>query len=604
MLPREKIDDVRERTNIVEIIKRHVELKRAGTASWKGLCPFHAEKTPSFHVHETRQFFNCFGCGEKGDVFSFLLKVEQRSFMEVLRDLAQLAGVDLPEKDMTPAERKAMAEAESERERMLRAMETATAFFEAQLLSPAGEAARAYLDKRGVSAETRARFRVGYAPAGWDSLQRHLAGMDVTPATAERLGLVGVNERGRYDFFRDRVMLPVLDRQKRPIGYSSRLLDPDAKDRKYVNSPDSPLFHKKENLYGLHAALEAIRKSGTAVVVEGNFDVMSLHDAGITEAVAPMGTALTAEQVAHLGRIAERVVVVFDGDEAGQRAARKAVPLFVDAGVDGRVARMPRGMDPDDFVRSEGADVFRRLMTGARPMVEQFIDDLSRETDPTIPGRVQSLDEAAAMVAKVRNPTERELYAGRLAVALGISPSQMMRAIRSAQQNAHRPTPAVTMPEGAKAPQPSRRTPPRAELEPLLVIVAHPAIAKSTDADRVLDLLVDQGLRQMYRTALEAMQRDERFDIPAWLDAGPPDIRDGVAAAVMEGRYDQHDGPERVLRDLVRTLERASMDAQIADLTRKQQEALARADRDAAGALAARIIELGKTKLGITQAKN
>src|SRR3569832_1975422 len=246
LVPREKIDDVRDRTNIVDVVKRYVELKRAGTGSWKGLCPFHTEKTPSFHVHETRQFFHCFGCGEKGDVFGFLQKIDQRSFTEVLRDLAQQAGVELPEREMSPGERRARQEAESERDRLLRVMELATAFFESCFAAPPGEAARA----------------------------------DVG-ADAERLGLVCVNERGRYDFFRDRVMLPVFDRQKRVIGFGSRLLDPEAKDRMFVNSPDSPLFHKKECLYGLHVALEAIRKSGTAIVVEGNIDVLALHEAGI-----------------------------------------------------------------------------------------------------------------------------------------------------------------------------------------------------------------------------------------------------------------------------------------------------------------------------------
>src|SRR5438045_3031211 len=235
------------------------------------------------------------------------MKIEQRSFMEILRDLAQQAGVELPEREMSPAERRARADEASDKERMLRTMELATAFFEAQLATAAGDAARAYLTKRGISTETARKFRVGYAPAGWDVVQRHFAAQHIPVELLVRLGLVGVNERGHYDFFRDRVMLPVLDRQKRPVGYSSRLLDPDAKDRKYVNSPDSPLFHKKECLYGLHVALEAIRKSGTAIVVEGNFDVLALHEAGIEEAVAPMGTALTSEQVSLLGKVARRV---------------------------------------------------------------------------------------------------------------------------------------------------------------------------------------------------------------------------------------------------------------------------------------------------------
>ena len=202
---------------------------------------------------------------------------------------------------------------------MFRALDLAASFFEDQYLSPAGAAARAYVEGRGIGAAVREKFRVGYAPARWDGLSSHLASKKIPVSDLERLGLCAVNERGRYDFFRDRVMLPVIDRQKRVVGFGSRLLDPDAKDRKYVNSPESPLFHKKEQLYGLHAALEAIRKSGSAVVVEGNFDVLALHEAGIEEAVAPMGTALTVEQVSALGRMAKTVTVVFDGDSAGQR---------------------------------------------------------------------------------------------------------------------------------------------------------------------------------------------------------------------------------------------------------------------------------------------
>ncbi|HXU61390.1 MAG TPA: DNA primase, partial [Polyangia bacterium] len=409
LVPREKIDDVRERTNIVDIVKRHVELKRAGTGSWKGLCPFHSEKTPSFHVHEPRQFFHCFGCGEKGDVISFLVKIEQRPFMDVLTDLAGPAGVDLEVRPLTPAERRARQEQESERDRMLRAMELAAAFFEEQYASPAGAAARAYVEGRGIGPEVRQRFRVGYAPGRWDALSSHLSAHKIPHAVMEQLGLVGVNERGMYDFFRDRVMLPVLDRQRRVVGFGGRLLDPDAKDRKYVNSPESPLFHKKEQLYGLHAAMDAIRKSGRAVVVEGNFDVLALHQAGIEEAVAPMGTALTVEQIAGLGKLARSITVVFDGDTAGQRAAQKAVPLFVEADVDGRVARLPTGVDPDDFVRDKaggGADAFRRLVEGARPMLDQFIQDSAKGS--TIPDRMSAVAEIAAMLVRVKDQTKRE----------------------------------------------------------------------------------------------------------------------------------------------------------------------------------------------------
>ncbi len=574
-----------------------MELKRAGTGSWKGLCPFHAEKTPSFHVHEQRQFFHCFGCGEKGDVFTFLTKIEQRSFVEVLRDLAGSAGVELPEKQMSPAERKALAEAESERERMMRTMELATAFFEAQLQNPVGAAAREYLGKRGISDGIQKKFRVGYAPPGWDVMQNHLADKQIPPTVGERLGLVGVNERGRYDFFRDRVMLPVLDRQKRPVGYSSRLLDPEAKDRKYVNSPDSPLFHKKENLYGLHAALDAIRKAGLAIVVEGNFDVMSLHEAGIEEAVAPMGTALTGEQVAMLGKLARTVVLVFDGDEAGERASKKVIPIFVEADVDGRIARMPKDVDPDDFVRKEGADAFRKLVANARPVVDQFIDDLSREArDATVPERIHVLEKAAPVIAGIRNPTMRQLYAGRLAKMLEVSPNDVARALRSVSGPSR---PVVT---ASAAPPPPRREPPRQEIEAFVLLVTHPELGPLTEAEDISALLTDPGMNQIYRIALEALRRGERPDVPAWLDAAPADIREALGAAVMDGRYNAADGAERGLRALLARLRLSRVSDEIERVKRERQAAMEAGDQARVREIDKTHFELIRTQQGLSNA--
>lgn len=650
LVPREKIDDVRERINIVEVIKRYVELKRAGTGSWKGLCPFHTEKTPSFHVHEVRQFFHCFGCGEKGDVFSFLTKIDQRSFAEVLRDLAQEAGVELPERaPLSPGERRARVEAESERDRLFRAMDLATTFFELTLAGVAGETARAYVAGRGIGAAVQERFRIGYAPARWDALQAFLADKKISPSDAERLGLVANGERGRYDFFRDRVMLPVLDRQKRVIGYSSRLLDPEAKDRKYLNSPDSPLFHKKESLYGLHAAVDAIRKSGLAVVVEGNFDVLALHEAGITEAVAPMGTALTLEQITLLGRIAKRVVVVFDGDTAGHRATEKAVPLFVEAGVDGRVARMPPGLDPDDFVRQHGGAAFRQMVEGARPMLDQFIQDVaSWSTAPDNIGEAQvgaklpALDMVAELLVKVPNPTTRELYARQIVAVLGVSSHQVSRALREAQQRrvaaestrsqarvpSSRPGTAAG-PAGANpgrhagspgaTSEPSRPaartstaapTPPTAadrrvsrdELELLALVATYPDLLPSPEAERAGELLVDPAARALFRMARERTAAEGRLDVPAWLDAGPPEVRRIVAHALMDEGLSRADNPSVKLRALAARLELQRVEAEIHMTARLLKQARDRGDIPATQAMIVRGVELDKTKQGLKAA--
>jgi len=609
LVPREKIDDVRDRTNIVDVVKRHVELKRAGTGSWKGLCPFHSEKTPSFTVHEPRQFFHCFGCDEKGDAISFLVKIEQRPFMDVLTDLAQAAGVDLEVRPLTPAEVKARKDAESERDRMLRALDLAASFFEDQYLSPAGAAARAYVEGRGIGTAVREKFRVGYAPARWDGLSSHLAGKKIPVSDLERLGLCAVNERGRYDFFRDRVMLPVIDRQKRVVGFGSRLLDPDAKDRKYVNSPESPLFHKKEQLYGLHAALEAIRKSGSAVVVEGNFDVLALHEAGIEEAVAPMGTALTVEQVSALGRIAKTVTVVFDGDSAGQRAAQKAVPLFVDGEVDGRVARLPAGFDPDDFVRrsADGAGTFRRMVDGARPMLDQFIQDSVEES--SVEGKMATLERVAELLVRVRNQTKRELYAGQLAGVLGLTTLQVKRALQEAATRAHRGNHAAPGAEAA-APQASIdsavaaapvRLPPE-ELHVIVLLARYPELLRAPEASRAGELLLHPTLRQLYRMAATMVAETGKLDVPAWLDAAPVDQRKTVTAGLMDGSLAEVADPAGLLRKLATRLELLRLDAEIEMSARLSREAHARGDEAAQRALSIRGIELRKTKEGLQAA--
>jgi DNA primase len=650
LVPREQIDEVRDRTNIVEVVKRYVELKRAGTGSWKGLCPFHAEKTPSFHVHETRQFFHCFGCSEKGDVFAFLAKIEQRSFAEVLKDLAGSAGVNLPERQpLTPAERRARQDAESDRDRMLRVMDLAAGFFEQNFAADGPDAARAraYVDGRGIGAPVRTRFRLGYAPPRWSSLQEFLTVKNVAPDDAERLGLTGANERGRYDFFRDRVMLPVFDRQKRVIGFGSRLLDPEAKDRKYVNSPDSPLFHKKECLYGLHAALDAIRKSGTAIVVEGNFDVLALHEAGFEEAVAPMGTALTAEQMALLSRVARRVVVVFDGDAAGQRAAQKAVPMFVDADVDARIARLPPGQDPDDFVRQQGPEAFRKLLETARPMLDQFIQDAAQET--TVPGRVATLESVAGLLGRVRNPTMRELYQRQLAAVLGVSPQQVVRAVREARESheardaardARRPDLAAREPpaqQDARPPNgiarpagdgagpkpavaavsatggaegghgsPARDAParalPRDELEPLVLLISYPELLETSEAARVVELLLDDTIRQLCRELRERRARGAHVDVPALIELAPPEVRRSVAAAVMDEGMSIATNPPAKLRALVAHLELQRVEAEISMTRQLFEQARRRGDDSGATAIMKRGIELDQTKQGLKAA--
>ena len=405
-------------------------------------------------------------------------------------------------------------------------------------------------------------------------------------------------------------MLPVIDRQKRVIGFGGRLLDPEAKDRKYVNSPESPLFHKKESLYGLHAALDAIRRTGTAIVVEGNFDVLALHQAGIEEAVAPMGTALTEEQIARARAASRRRSSSCSTatPPASARPPRRSRCSSTPASWAARIARLPAGVDPDDFVRQpdSGADAFRRLVEGARPMLDQFIQDVA--SDANVPDRVTALRTIAALLVKVKDQTTREIYAGQLAGILKMEPQQVRRAMQeaaAATQRQARPQDA-----GGRAgrrrrsrgrPAPAARAPAE-ELELLIVLANYPELLRTPEATRGADLLVHPLARQLYRAAVEQAAETGALDVPAWLDKAGPADRATIATALKDERSPSSPIPPGYLRKLVIRLEILRVDAEIAMNTRLQKEAQARGDDAALRAHAVRGIELRKTKEGLLAA--
>jgi DNA primase len=531
-IPEDKIAEVRDRTDIVQIIGEVVALRRAGGANWKGLCPFHDERTPSFNVNQTMQIFHCFGgCGKKGNVFQFMIEFHRMDFVEAVRELAKRAGVDLPEP--SPEAARAADEQRSERDRLLRVNEIACAFFQAELAGPRGARARAYLEQRGTSREIADAFRLGYAPDGWDHLQKHLLGQKVSLALAEKVGLVGTSERGRkYDFFRDRVMLPVLGRSGDVVGFGSRLLDPDAKERKYVNSPESPVYHKKDQLYGLHAARDAIRKSGRVVIVEGNFDVISLHQAGVGETVAPMGTALGPDQVDLLRRFARTLVLLFDGDTAGRKATREAIFLCAKAGADARVVALPRldgkKIDPDDFVRREGGDALRAILGKAQPAIEYFLDDVAAQAEKNVPGRIAAIAEAKSLLVLVADPAARELYARHLAERLGVETRHVLQALRGGV--------AVLVQNSAAkvADAPKGRKPAPEEIKLLALLLAEASLTGQAEESHAGDLFADADLARLYRMIVNQVSERGRADAGAVLEGAPPDLVAPLGKALAE----------------------------------------------------------------------
>jgi DNA primase len=406
--PPHLLEEIRARLPASDVVGRRVRLKKAGR-EWRGLSPFNAEKTPSFYVNDQKQFYHCFSSGKHGDVFTFLMETEGLSFPEAVERLASEAGVTLP---APSADSDAI---ESKRRGAIEVMELAAAFFEEQLRGRAGAGARHYLDGRGLGPEIRARFRLGYATGERYGLRDFLASKDVDKGLMVELGLLtgGEDVAVPYDKFRDRVIFPITDGRGRVIAFGGRAMQTDAK-AKYLNSPETPLFHKGRVLYNLHGARKAAHDRGSIIAVEGYVDVIAMTMAGHPNAVAPLGTALTEDQLALLWRHADEPILCFDGDGAGQRAAFRALETALPAlepGKSLRFALLPEGQDPDDLLRSGGAAAVTRVLEGARPLVEvlwsRAVESSPVDTPERRAGLAKTLRE---MVGAIRDETVRRFY--------------------------------------------------------------------------------------------------------------------------------------------------------------------------------------------------
>ncbi len=423
LVSKEIIRQVKERTDITEVVTGYVALTRTGQ-NLKGLCPFHAEKTPSFTVSPSRQVFHCFGCGVGGDVFAFVMKRENVGFGDALRELGRRAGIAVSETAGGPR-----SQDEGLKERVLNINEAAAAWFRRNLLDPrGGKEAREYLATRGVTAETGEAFGLGVSSSAWDGLLRGLSTEGMAPgelasaglAVAKDQGASGRQEGGYYDRFRGRVMFPIYDLRRRVIGFGGRILGEGVP--KYLNSPDTPVFRKGHALYGLERAREAAGRTNSLVVVEGYFDAVALSQAGIKHVAATLGTALTPEHVRALGRFARRVVLLFDPDPAGVRAVVRTLDLFRDSGIGVRVVSLPEGDDPDTFVRREGGDAFLELEARSPSLVEFAVEQgLRGAASGALEDRVRSVDDILRVLQKTDNRIEKEECLRLVAERLGIS---------------------------------------------------------------------------------------------------------------------------------------------------------------------------------------
>jgi DNA primase len=587
-IPEEVIAEVRERTDIVQIIGQHVQLKRAGT-NHKGLCPFHDEKTPSFNVNPQRQFYHCFGCQESGDVFSFLMKIEGRSFMEVVEDLAGRIGVEIPREQVSPAQARAAAQRRSERQQGLDLNQRVAKLYEALLWGTPGAAARDYLQQRGLGEEVARTFRLGFAPQSGSAVVRALEKAEIDLPFAERLGLVAkrTGRQGYHDRFWDRLIFPVVGAGSEVLGFGGRKLG-DGDGPKYINTPETTIYRKGEALYGLEAAAKAMRQGGRALVVEGNVDVIQLHQHDFRDAVAPMGTALTPRQVLLLGRFSKEVVALFDGDDAGRAAALKSIPTLLEGRVTARIATLPMGHDPDSFLREEGPQALQQLVGRAIPAVEFMINTLRAGIDGSIPDRARVLEQVAPIVATIESQAERDLYAGKLALDLAIAPSTVQRAIRgqlskgSLQQEIRSARP--------KRPQTLKLV--SVELDLLGILVDHPHLAPRAEEAGIISLLTNDGLRATYRAATEMQQASGQIDPVALLEAAPDEVREAVAKVVMSEAFRAINDPTRALDDCLNKLKRNQLEGERKEIKSKMVQAKSDGDAQSELRLATRMIEV------------
>jgi DNA primase len=547
------VDEVRARADIVEVIGRHLTLKKSGNGFW-ALCPFHNEKTPSFHVEPERQIYHCFGCGEGGDLFGFRMRVESLEFPEAIRVTAREVGIEIVESGGPSGQSSKLA----------RANEVALEYFRSALGQREGTAARRYLERRGIPRDLMERFEIGCAPPGWDGLLTRLEKATLPLALAEQAGLVARRQTGdgHYDRLRDRVIFPIRNASGRLIGFGGRALDPEAP--KYLNTPETPLYKKGQVLFGLPQAVPGFRERDRAVIVEGYFDVLALHRAGVREGVAPCGTALTQDHARRLRRYVREVVVVFDGDDAGRRAAERALPILLEAGLRVRGVFLPAGEDPDTLVSRGSEATLRESIDKASPLLDQLLEDALKEHSGHPWGAADAVQSLVPYIQALPDPVERESYLRTLASRLGltldtVAEALRARAPRSGQKGSNEPAPKAT----------DRRQDER--IDPVLrmlvtLLTSHPRLADCvTDDD--LRSLQSRDARALVGRVLEAARSHGERALAHLLSPAEESLEShvkGMLSQITSERVPlEDDAAEQALRDCltrfgVRALDRDS----------------------------------------------
>ncbi|MCS6295314.1 MAG: DNA primase [Nitrospira sp.] len=550
------INQIRDRVDIAEIVGQHVALTRAGQ-NLKGLCPFHQEKSPSFTVSSSRQIFHCFGCGAGGNVYTFLMKLTGGAFPEIVRDLGRKVGVDVPE-----ATGGYSNEARTQLGRLERLNAAAGAWFQRMLTEgPGGTQARAYLDSRGIQQHTSVQFNIGYAPPEWDGLTKAMLKEGFTPVDLVAAGLSIPRDQsssqksavsGHYDRFRSRIMFPITDLRKRVVAFGGRVLGDGMP--KYMNSPETPLFKKGQTLFALDAAREAASQQQTLIIVEGYFDAVALHQAGIRHVAATLGTALTPEHITVIRRFASNIVLLFDPDQAGVRAALRTLDLFVNSGLSVKVVSLPQGEDPDTYVRKYGAEGFATLHRAAPSLLDFAMEHSLRTAESgSVEDRIRAVDAVLRILQKSAHPIEREERIRLVAERLGLSQQRLIdRYPTLVSEDQRRPD------RGPKAPSVS--VPAKVKTNPEERDLAHLLVQGSLSAADLGKLSPEAFSTPAYRRLIEcAMQHlgeDGRLSVRTLLDTLITDEVCGALVSELSMQEQHYDDVPAHIAGCLETLER------------------------------------------------
>ena len=521
---REIIEEVRASANIVDVVGSYVSLRKRGK-NYLGHCPFHSEKDPSFTVSNEKQIFHCFGCGASGSVFDFVMRTRNLTFAEAVRELANRFGIPLPEEEETAQAKKIREMAEQLRQ--INAL--AAKYFNRTLLDrTSGRLAREYLRNRGMADETIEDFQLGYAPKSWDGLKRFLMREKVDLKLAAQAGLLVLKSDGdSYDRFRNRLIFPIKDMRGRAVGFGGRALDDSMP--KYLNSPETLIFHKGRTLYGLSTAREACRQNNETLVVEGYFDLLALYNNSIRQVVAPLGTALTLHHVRTLSRLAPRAVLVFDGDEAGMRAALRSLEFFLREKLPVRFLPLPEGMDPDDYINKEGKEPFMELLRQAKPLMEVFLEQCLSDYDGTVEGRLKVVRAVSPMLRLLDSPIAQEGYLRVLDQRLGVS-EEVLRA-ELTLTSTPRPRSSVT----ASQKREKAGGLPEWEEGIIRILVSYPQWIPTLEESSVLESFQRKDWAEVGRLLIKYYREGGKVDLSGLLmDVQSEQIRDLITSWSLE----------------------------------------------------------------------